>query len=132
VPGWWCGAIIGQHAIDVGNGPRPVVPVKQVTNGFNHPLGVAGVQVELANKATVFVRDGDRCLDRARGDSLALQAQTVQSKRGSRLLAWRTRRNPENACVVPAAADAYHLMLLPAPCIRSSDCRAPATRCHYL
>jgi hypothetical protein len=29
------------------------------------------------------------------------------------LLARRARRNPENARVVPAAADAYHLLLLP-------------------
>jgi len=48
------------------------------------------------------------------------------------LLAGRAGRHPENARVVPAAADGYHLLLL-APSPESlSDCRASAAGCHYL
>src|SRR5262249_40157055 len=113
LPGWVRGPIVGQHAIYILVRPPPVVAVEQVADRFDHPLSVAGVQVQLANQLTMLVRDGDRCLDRARRDSLALQAQTVESEGGSGLLAGRARWNPENACVVPAAADAHHLLLLP-------------------
>src|SRR5712692_477353 len=108
--------ILGQHAIDILIRPPPVVTVQHPADRFDHPLSVAGVQVELAYQVTVLVGDGHRRLDWPWGDPLALQAQAVQSEGGSGLLAGRAGRHPEHARVVPAAADGYHLLLLgPSP-----------------
>jgi hypothetical protein len=105
--------VVAQHSVDVLIRPLPVVAVEPPANRFDHPLCVAGIQVKLADQIIIPIGDGDRCLDRPGRYTLALQAQSVQSKGCSGLLAGRTRRNPEYARVVPTAADLHHLLLLP-------------------
>src|SRR5262245_11867569 len=53
----------GPQVIEVLAGPGPVVVVEQPADGIDHELGVAGVQVELAEVAAVAVGDGDGRLD---------------------------------------------------------------------
>src|SRR5215467_5511164 len=128
MPGWGSRPIFGQHAIDILIRPSPVVAAKHPADRFNHPLSVACIEVELADQVTVLVRNGHHCLDRPGGYPLALQAQPVQGEGCSGLLTGRAWLKPQNARVVPAAADAYHLLLLPPRLsLRSSDFRAPAT-----
>src|SRR5215467_4949415 len=46
--------------------PRSVILVQHGTDGVRYPLHVAGIQVELAQRVSVLVGDGDGCLDRPR------------------------------------------------------------------
>src|SRR5260370_13140246 len=96
-------AVVGQEAIGVLASPWPVVVAEHRADGVRHPLRVAGIHVEVAHHAPVLVGDRDRCLDRARRDTLRLQSQAVEREAECSLLAWLARTF-ENAVVMPAAA----------------------------
>src|SRR5262249_15335283 len=98
----------GPQVIDILAGPWPVVVAEHPADGIDHELGVADVQVELAEVAAVAVGNGDGRLDRARRDAFGLQAQAVEREGGCCLLARRVGRHADDPGVVPAAADRCH------------------------
>src|SRR5690348_11850890 len=93
----------GPQVIEGLAGPWAVVVAEHLADGIDHELGVAGVDVELADVAAVAAGDGDGRLDRAWRDALGLQAQAVEREGGCCLLARRVRRHADEPGVVPAA-----------------------------
>src|SRR5215472_9412529 len=76
------GAVAGQRAIGALAFPRPVGEVEHAADRAEHELGVADIQVELADQAAVLVGDGDGRLDRARRDALSLNRTPYSANRG--------------------------------------------------
>ena len=66
-------AVLGEEAVSVFLPPGPIIVAEHRADGVHHPLCVAGIKVELAQKVAVIVGDGDRCLDRPRRDSRGLE-----------------------------------------------------------